>query len=287
LPAPSWRDFFNGAERADRELEVHWSTNAMAREIWSSQAIPSLASKLPGAGSNAKVLEERSVGDDRWLYVVGTESTPVGIGVVNCDPRFALVVSYVRYVDRVRLAEALTRIIESVRCAVTDANRARPIAATRLPSKFGRVVDPDAQFYRSIDGEYLAITVGNDNVQRNPETFRTIVQATASVVFGAQIHPWEFVQHPTPERNASIMRATIPVSGKKVYMGALYCVPGNLSLMTFWFGPDTNDELARERFSQVGCPGEVSTTPTDFAALAKSACASGDQAACELSATVP
>lgn len=287
LPSPPWSNFFNSGERSYRELEVNWSTNAMPRAAWSSQLIPALAPKIAAAGPNPKILEERSVADDRWFYVVGTESTPVGIGVVNCDPRFAIVVTYVRYTDRARLAESLSRIVNSVQCAVTAANRDRPVAATRLPAKFGWVTNPEAQTFQSLDGEFLAITVGDDNVQRKPELFREVMAATASAVLGTQLDDWQYVQNPTPERNASILRAAVPASGRKVYVGAVHCTPANISLIVFWFGSNPSDNLARERFSQIGCPGDASTPSPDFAKLAQAACAAGDQAACNLLATLP
>ena len=287
LPAPSWSDSFNGVERAEQELEVHWTTNVLSHEMWSAQYIPAIASQLPSAGANAKVLEERTVAGDRWLYVVGNESTPVGIGVVNCDPHFSIIVSYVRFTDRARQATSLSRIIESVRCAVADANRARPEASTRLPAKFGREKDPSGQFYRSLDGERLGINIGSGDVQRDPAVLRDLIRAVVNGTMRVQTGDWQYLQNPTPANNASILRSTISESGVNVYFGVRYCAPSNLSTITFWISPNANDAAARERFSQIGCPGEASTPSPDFATLAEAACVAGDQAACDLSPTLP
>lgn len=270
---------------ASQELEVHWSNRAFPPEVWSQRLLPSLASALSAGNPDAKVLEEKALGDDRWLYIVGTEDSPAGVGVVNCDPRFSVMVSYVRYQDRARLSAGLEDILRSVRCAVTDANRAPVLAATRLPAAFGRVESHlGAQAYRSIDGEYLGITTtSNLRLLDDVDGVRNITRATIHGMLGVEVGEMQIVPGGGADAATLLLRAS-RAGGSPLYVGYRRCASQSLAVGVLWMAPRTSDEDAATRMGWIGCPGAPSSSPPEFSEVAARACAEGNQDACKLSA---
>jgi hypothetical protein len=288
LAKPSFlQSVFEDAVR-EGKASVEWSSQSYSLEDWKTMLLPTMMQTFSSGmkGGRSEVLKEAVSGDGRWTYVVGEPKIPVGIGVINCDASFSLIVILARYRDIDRQFADLDRIVKSVQCSTTDANRARPVAATRLPEKFGRTPDREVQIYQALDGEQLVINFTRSDVQRDQTIYRHLIRALLENSMGIKIPESRIVLlpagEPRPVGKSSIMRAEIPESHEAIYIGTLYCPKVDLSLINLWYAPQFSDELARERQSQLGCPGEESTPTADFASLADEACAAGEKRFCGL-----
>jgi hypothetical protein len=268
-------------------LSISWSSLTHSREEWKTLLLPAIIKSLDASAKPGnRLLQEASIDEHRWMYVIGTPTLPIGLGVIDCDPSFSVNVTlaHVRHVGR-QLAE-LRRLVESVRCEVTAANTSRPLAATRLPAKFGRTPERAYQIFQTLDGEQVIVNFIPSDVQRDPTTYRHIIHALISEAFGVQIEQSaiELMKQgsPHPAGKSSLMRAQLPSTVGNIYVGTQYCAEIGLSLVSFWLAQDSSDALARERQSQLGCPGEPSVPTPEFATLADAACDAGDRQFCGL-----
>ena len=269
------------------KLVLEWNSQSYSREEWKKVALPALVDtfkgKVPDSGG---ILREKDVGKDRWLYVVGQALAPVGFGVVDCDPSFAVWVTLARYRDVDRTAEELERIVKSVQCTVGDANRARPSAATRLPAKFGKTPDHDVQIFQALDGEQFIVNFSQSDVQRDPVLYRKLMRSLLANALGTDVPDSSLeilpAGLPKPAGKSSLMRANFPATNESLYVGTQYCPDVGLSLISIWSSPRATDQLARERQSQIGCPGEESSASPPFSSLADAACEAGEKQLCGL-----
>jgi hypothetical protein len=267
------------------KLMLAWDSQAYSRDEWKTLLLPTFSQTLnahvPGG---SQILREAEAGKDRWAYVMGQDRAPVGIGVVNCGPSFSVTVTYARHRDVDRTAEELTKIVKSVQCAVTEANRVRPVAAIRLPGKFGRTADRDVQIYQSLDGEQFIVNFTHTDVQREPKMYRTIVRTLVANALELEIAESQLAVlpdgEPRPQGKSTLMRLDLTGTGENLYVGTIYCPKVDLSLISIWYAPETSERLARERHSQSGCPGEESTPTVDFEVIADAACKAGNARFC-------
>jgi len=262
---------------------VSWTSQPMTLEEWNRDYLPVITAALSSSVPGAKLMEQESLDDDRWLSIVGSERVPLALGVVRCDGAFQVEITYARYHDSRRQIADLRELVSSVRCQVTDRNRTRPKASTRLPDTFGRVGGQDLQIFRSLDGEHLAINFTHGDIQRDEKLYLSVIRHLL-----AQSHEAEpaklqtrVVAIPRTDRpeTASLLHVTLPAKDP-IYVGAVYCKSLDLSLISLWTAARATDELAQERLGQVGCPGGPSTPSPSFDSLVEAACRSGDRDAC-------
>jgi hypothetical protein len=268
-------------------MTIEWSSLSYSHEEWKTMILPALLGALEGKViQGARLLKEAEAGKDRWVYVLGTPQAPIGAGVVNCDSEFSVSITFARYKDIERQFAELDRIVKSVQCEVTDANRARPIAATRLPRKFGQTPDRDIQIFQALDGEQLMINFTQTDVQRNPFLYRQIMRSMLVNSIGIEFPEKDLKTlspgSPSPAGKSSLMRLDFPATNETLYIGTQFCPEIDLSLISMWTAPGASDQLARERQSQVGCPGEESSATPTFASIADAACAAGEKQFCGL-----
>ena len=77
-------------------------------------------------------------------------------------------------------------------------------------------------------------------------------------------------------------RVWLPALDAHLYVGTTYCPKIDSTLIFTWVASRKDEALARERQSQVGCPGEESRPVPQFRALADAAFRAGDAHACEV-----
>jgi len=286
LPRPSVSDFFSGGEAAQRELEVHWSHNRVPRKMWSSLLLPALMTQMPGLPAEKQVLSDETLSESSWLTMVQSAQGYVGIGVVNCNETLSIYVTYVRFTDLDRQTRAMRDILKSVRCLPGTAPPARPVIATRLPPTLGRIADPVAQIYQSLDGERLALNFEMKDMQSSQVQLRGLLETAAAMRFRVEPAEAEYVELQLPRsllpRKASLNRVRLRTGGTPIYIGAIYCAEQALTVVGFWESPMPSDRVAGERLSQIGCPGDRSTPSPTFESLVESACSAGDHNACAL-----
>jgi hypothetical protein len=215
------------------------------------------------------------VATNRWLSVYPDQHMTTTLGIVNCDPAFSVMVFYFGRVETRDATLAMRHMVESVDCAVTEANRVRPIAATRLPAKFGRTPETAMQMYQALDGETLVVNFTRSDVQRDQVAFRQIMRAMVGQSMGEDIPDSRIFmldrQEPRPPGKSSLLRFEVKSLPQP-----------DMTLITIWAGSESSDQLARERQTQVGCPGSESTPTPAFEVLAEEACGAGRSEFCGL-----
>jgi hypothetical protein len=289
LPKPSFMDVVTQRAVNAPKLSVEWMAQSFSREEWDQQMVPiftqALAREIPGA----KVLRQESLAADRWLHVIGLPTSPVAFGIVSCDQAFSVLVVHGRFRQPDLEAAEVRRILRSVTCNVTDANRARVEAAVRLPPGFGRTSDPQLQMYRSLNGEQLTTSFASGDAQRDAGIYHHLILSLLSTSLGKQLNDSQLVQLDSAVQGAegkrSLARVEFPDTQERIYVGTTYCADRNLTLISFWFSARRDDALARERQSQTGCPGGTSTPLPRFEAMVEQACKAGDQRACGMRAS--
>src|SRR6185295_10722448 len=78
-------------------VSVHWSSQAPTRDEWMNEELPMILKASEGSIPNGKLLKEETIDPERWLIVAGTSRLPLAMGVVRCDPAFAIEVTYIGY----------------------------------------------------------------------------------------------------------------------------------------------------------------------------------------------
>jgi hypothetical protein len=288
LPAPSLMDIALRRSVSSPQVSVEWMAQSFSREEWDGQMLPIFTQAVSRTVAGARLLRQEALDNGSRLDVIGVPGSPVAFGVVRCDEKFSVLVVHAHFRDPDREAEEIRGILRSVTCNVTDANRARVVAAVRLPPKFGRTMDRDVQMYRSLDGEQMTLNFTSGDIQREQKAYRNVMLALLSTSMGTQLRDSQLISLDTAAQHASgktsLLRAEFSGTEKRLYVGSVYCADRNLTLISIWFSAQRDDGLARERQSQIGCPSESSTTLPSFETLVDEACKSGDRAACALHA---
>lgn len=287
LSSPGFTEMVFDKARSKPLVWVEWNTQSISRDDWKSLLMPVITQAIGSATqANTKIIKEVTVAPDRWFFVAGTPDEPMTMGVVNCEQTFSVMLIQFRYREVEREAAAMQSMIESVKCEVTDANRARPVAAIRLPAKFGRTPDSIVQTYQSLDGEQLIANFTRSDIQKNHQAYVALMRSMMSESFGIEIPDSAMTElpkaEPHPPGRSSLIRFKLGTAPDLVYLGTFYCPAIDLSLITLWYSPEASDQLARERQSQVGCPGEESVATPSFESLADEACRGGQKHFCGL-----
>jgi hypothetical protein len=291
LPTASNLDHWLNDAVIDSNVEVDWSTQSSASlEEWLEDNASLFLFVVEKAIPGAKILSKESLSADRWLVIVGTEEAPLGIGVVRCDPRFEVQFAYARYHNLEHQIEVSREMLRSVHCEVLDINHVSLVAATRLPEKFGRVVTPVGQGFRSLDGEMLLINFTTGDLRRDEKVYRIVLRGMLKELAGTEVPESRLtvVQRARPEsaRGPLLLRAALPEAWGMVYVGRFYCEHEQITMLTIWNSAKPTDALAWERLDQVGCPGGESTSLPLFESVAASACEAGDESACTIKSSL-
>ena len=265
-------------------VAASWSTQSSTFEEWRDDYLPLYMAGLVSAVPGSKLIKVEKLSENSWYAVMGTDRVPLAAGAVRCEADFQVEVVYTHYHDVAREAADIRELLKSVRCAVGAQNRATTRVATRLPAKFGSVSVSNPQSYHSLDGEDLAVNFTAGDVTRDPKILRVIVRQLAAQGYGVTIEDSALREVTVPhalhlERN-SLFSVRLPDEKGTIYVGTAYCETVKLSLISLWTAPMVSDQLAVERFSQVGCPDTPSTPTPTYDSLVESACAGGDAAAC-------
>jgi hypothetical protein len=238
-----------------------------------------LLKSLPG--DDVRVLKESATSPAVRVVVVGEPGKPLAYGTRDCEGGFNvdLVVSVSKDVDE---QFALTkRVADSIRCALTDANRRRPQAATRLPAEFVRVARESIPTYLTLSGEQLIVNFTPGNALRNTEALNAVITGLLSEAGGgavADIRTRNIPVKSTPERQTGLMNVTIV--GETGYVGVLWCPKLGVTFMGIYIAPSPTEVRARELLDSLGCPGEPTEEPRDAKPLFEASCADGDADAC-------
>jgi hypothetical protein len=267
------------------EFSVSWSTQSSSREEWEREYLPFFMRSISQVVPRARVLRRGALDADRWFAVVGSDRVPLAVGVVRCDARFQVEFVFSRYHDVARQAALAERAVKSVRCEVTDENRAGLLPATRLPAGFGWLPTDFGQHFQSLSGETLMIDFTMGRIPPDADASRVALYA----IFAAMDPeiPRSAVEYLRPPRGRDagrermMSRAPLTSGAGVIYVGSLFCPGEGASLMFIWTVPGAGEELAWKRLEQVGCPGEESVPVRRFAEVAADACAAGDTAACD------
>lgn len=276
-------DVTNASEGS--EFKIAWSSDASTRKEWDADFLPLLLNTLSKVMPGARLLHREDVAPDRWFVLAGTESSPVGVGVVQCDPRFEVQITMTRYRDVKRMIPLLVRTLQSVQCEVSDENRSALAPATRLPQTLGSVRSDFGWMFRSIDGEALVLNFTTGRLPDDPRLVRAVYLEMLKSI-GLFVPASGLVAlKPGPRARPgveSLWRATR--SGvDPIFIGSLFCEQQGATLMFIWArGRRPSDALAWERLGQVDCPGTSSIPSPEFASLVDQGCDAGDSAACAI-----
>ena len=236
---------------------------------------------IPGA--DARRFRETGTPEQGWAAVLDGRA-PVAIGTRPCERGFNVdvVVSVTR--DAGAQLELARRIVESVRCALTEANRLRLEAATQLPTGFARVAGQALPTYATVDGEVLNINFASGDVMSNRERARTVLHGLFSGGFGIDRSALQFEELAPLEGSrgaASVWRMLVPDT-PALYLVGLWCPNAGATFMPLYSSIDPIEQRARDVLGTVGCPGEPTIAPPDATPLFEAACAGGNQFACDL-----
>jgi hypothetical protein len=239
----------------------------------------SLLKSLPG--KNVQVLKESSTRADVNVLVIGEPGKPIALGTRRCERGFNVDVMVMVSTDVDEQFALARRITESIRCALTDANRRRPEAATRLPPGFVRVKREQFPTYVTLSGEQLVVNFTTGNVLGEPKAYGAVITGLLSEGLGvpvAQIQSEVVPVKSTPARQIGLLR--VHIAGDSSYVGSVWCPKLGVTFLAFYASSMPAEVRARELLDSLGCPGEPSEEPPDAKPLFEASCADGDAEAC-------
>jgi hypothetical protein len=271
-------------------VSVIWSATVYTRTDWTRDFLPVFAGTIGDAAvPESKVLAEEQIDASRWLAIAGSARLPIALGIVTCGESFQISITYAHYHDVARQLEDIRKIVSSVRCKVTAQNLERPVAAAMLPDKFGTVDSPGIQMFQSLDGEVMVLNFTSGDLHDVEEkAYLSVMRRMMAMALEADADELKLRKVWIPESGLPRQRSLLEVrdpDGSTMYVGATTCPGMGSTLMSVWHAPKMADQLAIERFGQVGCPGGESTALRKFAGILDEACATGDQVACEMKKT--
>jgi hypothetical protein len=286
LPDPSPLDQFSKDVAKNSNFVASWTSDASTREDWDAVYLEMFAEALKKIIPGSHVLHREEVAPDRWFVIVGNDRHHVGTGAVRCDAKFQVDITVTRYYDVQRMIPLVKQLLRSVRCEVTDENRAGLAPVTRLPPNFGWVSTDDTWMFRTLEGETLVLNFTSGQLPDDPALLRPVYLAMLKQVDPSMPESSFSILEPGRHVRPGIVgmsRATLR-HGNQIYVGSLFCEPVGATLMFIWSaGPRQRDDLAWQRLGEVDCPGAPSTPVLKFSEVAEKACASGDAAACAIS----
>src|SRR5688572_6793781 len=272
---------------SDPLVEVAWLTQSMTFEQYRDQLLPAIAANQPNAVPGERVLQTMKMDRNRWLALYGTPQMPIGMGMVVCNPGFSVSIK-LRLHGEMKTQLAATRaMLESVRCLATANVAKRPEAPVRFEEGFGRMDQPPAQFYHSLDGEHIAISFTQGESFSDPVEWQAGVLAVMEMELRKRISAqWARpvqIREREDFRPSRLLRIDLPGDARPIYFGGFQCVDLGLSFLVSIELPEANDALAERRLAQIGCPGDAGRDVPPFSTVVTKACAAGDTRACALS----
>jgi len=284
LPEPSMLDRMNPLSKriAQPRVVVSWSQHGLADGEWYVQLRGTLLKSFPG--ENVQVLKEQRSSKDSWVTVVGDAKAPVGFGTYRCEAGFNVDVVVAVSADAEEQFTFTRGIIESVRCALTDANRRRPEASMRLPKDFGRVLREQFPTYVTTAGEQVIVNFTTGDVLRNPKALNAVMAGTMSQAMGipvATLKMTTITVAQESERKDGLLRMETK-DGEAAYIGALWCPKLGITLLSVYSAPDASEARARVIVASISCPGKPSDPPGDAKPTFEAACKKGDSTACQM-----
>lgn len=281
LPEPGMLDNLNPLDqRISRpRVVLSWAQHGLDNDEYIATLRGGLLKSLPG--DDVRVLKEEATSPDVHVVVIGQPGLPVAYGSRRCERGFNVdvMVGVSRDVDeQFALAK---RIAESVRCALTDANRRRPEAATRLPAGFVRVMHEPIPTYLTLSGDSLVVNFTPGNQLRDAQTLTVVFKGLLSQATGVpvpQIRVNIVSTNSTPDRQTGLLYVT--AGGDSGYVGALWCPKIGVTFMGIYTARDPKQSLAEDLLNSLGCPGEPSEEPRDAKPLFEASCKDGDTEAC-------
>lgn len=240
------------------EFIVSWSAQTSTHEEWQRAYLPLYTRAMQAVIPDARVMHSEVLDEARWFSVVGNDRAPVAFGVVNCEPRFGIDITFSRYHVLEQQLALMRRTLKSVRCEVKEENRALLEPTLRLPESFGTVSGDGGLQFHSLNGEVLVtnFTSGEMTPEWMPRR-----AAFHAVLFAMdqKVELTEVVEVPATrkQRNRSerMIKAPLPTLRMTAYIGSLFCKNDSVTLIFIWLPPKPSDSQAWERFAQVDCPG--------------------------------
>jgi hypothetical protein len=283
LPGPSPLDRLNPLSKrvSEPRVVVSWNQHGLADGEWYPQLRGTLLKSFPG--KNVQVLREHAISKHSWVTVVGDPKAPVGFGTRRCEAGFNVDVLVAVSTDIEEQFAFTRKIIESVRCALTDANRRRPEAATRLPKRFGRVMREQFPTYVTTAGEQLIVNFTTGDVLMNPKALNAVMAGTISQATGiplASLKMTTIAVAQQPERKDGLLRMDAQ-DGVTAYVGALWCPQLGVTFLSVYTAPDVAESGARAIMSSISCPDKPSDPPADARPAFDAACKKDDANACQ------
>jgi hypothetical protein len=264
------------------KVVVSWNQHSLAEDEYLELLRVSIVKSVPDP--DAGLLRETGTPGRGWAAVVGFGSAPVGFGTRACERGFNVDVVVAVARDAGVQFELARRIVESVRCALTDANRMRLQAATRLPAGFARVPGQDFPTYATVDGEVLYENFTPGDLTSDREAVRTVFQGMFSAALGLDrtaLQVEELAELQGSHGAVPLWRVSAP-DDSAFYVTGLWCPNAGATFLPFYTSRDLIEERARSVLGTVGCPGEPTVAPPDATPLFEAACASGNEVACSL-----
>jgi hypothetical protein len=264
--------------RPEATVSVSWSRHGLDDKGYSSFFRDAALSSIP----NSKVVREATLTSGNWVLTIGSPAESATYAFHSCEPGFTIVV----FVDVNTRANAnfglANRIIQSATCSLTEANRKRPEAATRLPREFARVTAQQEQTYFTPVGETLSIGFNAGDLPGSP-AFMTLMGALTSHATGVPPAQLIIKEIPLPDGDGRKHRlVSASTGGSLFYEGALWCPKLGMTVMATYLAMQPSDERARQVFDSIYCPGEPGESPPDAKLILDDACNAGNSTACQL-----
>jgi len=232
---------------------------------------------IPGS----KVLRESRPTPQSWVLAVGVPKDSVVYAFHSCEPGFGVVV-VVNVNKRLDADFGLaSKIIQTVTCSLTEANRRPPEVATRLPREFARVMGEKDPLFLSPAGEALTIGFGTGDIPGSPE-FPVVMRALISQTPGVAPEQPVIREIALPnddDRQHRLVNAS--AGGGQFHVGVLWCPKLRVTVVATYLSSQSSDERALQVFDSIYCPGEPGESPPDAKPIFEAACGAGNSFACE------
>jgi hypothetical protein len=269
---------------ANPMVNVYWSQHGRSHEQWvvmfRDQTIRSIV------GNSGVVNNELTIAPGRWIAFIGDGSTGEGaaIAVVTCEEGFSVQVIVNTSNELGAEMRVVRAIAESVKCALTAANRQTVQATVKLSRRFGRLPIPGSQSYYSLDDELIMLKpVPGNAFARGVPLMREMILGILSGSGKISPEKMDFIildQDDTPGAQRLLVRFNGHPDIERRYVGIMNCDSIGATINSVILMPAIDDAKARGLFGAFGCPGGVSTELSPIADVLLDACADGKEIAC-------
>jgi len=266
---------------AARELQVQWDPSVLTSDDERKMVLNAITTALPIEG--ASVLREKVLPSGHRIYLLGSESVPIGLAFVDCGTNLGVTLTTAFTRDLDVLMDSVERMASSVVCKEASAMPPRPQVAYRLPKNFGGRHSEGIDTVMSSEGEMMIAGVTPQDIQKHPEILRALLSSIFSQALGVPAEDLTMKNLATPKDENSqtlLVRTKGELDGAQV--NVRYCEAQDLSLFVMWYSVDPEIRRADERFGQVGCPGEPSEPLTELGEMFAAECKAYNEYACAM-----